>query len=212
MALSVFRWRPWRYRTETPAEGPVSPFQPSRCMNAPFRVPKPKLAPRRRRLYPLPVESLADHPSVIAMPCSAAGMLFRLVLHFWMTECKPMPTSDGELKMIARAHTPTWITHRAEVIKVFQELRPEFEDYFCLRKKKTEIFKKASSEGGKRRAETVALQFRLARVSKNEADLAAGLTPMPIHKNAPTRAKERSEVINPRAAPDLKDRRQRFVD
>lgn len=181
-------------------------------MNAPFRKPETLPVSKRRKVYPLPVEGLIDHPAVIAMPCSAAGMLFRLVLHFWQTECRPLPTSDGELKLIARAHTPTWITHRAEVLKTFQDLRAEFEAYFCIRQRKGTSIKIMARAGGLASAAKAANYYRLAGVSKKEADLAAGLTPMPIHKNAPTRAKERNEVMNPRAAPDLKDRRQRFVD
>jgi hypothetical protein len=62
----------------------------------------------RRKLFPIPIEGAVDHPDFVAMPSAAAGSLFRIILHFWQTQCRSLPIADWELRSIARAHAPTW--------------------------------------------------------------------------------------------------------
>lgn len=88
---------------------------------------------KRRRLYPMPMEGIIDHPSAITLPAAGFGMLMRLSLHFWASECEPLPTSDDELQAIARAHRPTWRTWKAKILSVFDDVRPELEAYYLLR-------------------------------------------------------------------------------
>jgi hypothetical protein len=57
----------------------------------------------RRKLYPMPIEGLIDHPDAIALPAAAYGMLARLCGHFWATECRPLPESQDELRSVVRA-------------------------------------------------------------------------------------------------------------
>jgi hypothetical protein len=54
----------------------------------------------RRKLFPIPVESILYHPDFVAMPATGAGILFRLVLHFWQIECRPLPVADHKLPSI----------------------------------------------------------------------------------------------------------------
>jgi hypothetical protein len=61
----------------------------------------------RHRLFPMPVPCLIDHPEAMALPAAAFGMLSRLCLHFWATECRPLPESQDELRSIVRAHLRT---------------------------------------------------------------------------------------------------------
>jgi hypothetical protein len=90
----------------------------------------------RRRLYPIPLEGLIDNPDFIAMPAAGRGILFSLVLHFWLTECRSLPTADHELRNIARAHAPTWRHWKAQVLKVFGNIRPSLEAYYSARENK----------------------------------------------------------------------------
>ena len=54
----------------------------------------------RRKLFPIPVEGILYHPDFVAMPATGAGIPFRLVLHFWQTECRPLPVADHKLRSI----------------------------------------------------------------------------------------------------------------
>lgn len=79
----------------------------------------------RRRIYPMPVEALYDHPDFIAMPAAGAGIVIRLLLHFWITECRPLPVADHELRAIGRVHTPTWRHWKAQAMTVVEALAPD---------------------------------------------------------------------------------------
>jgi hypothetical protein len=91
---------------------------------------------RRRQIYPMPVEGLIYNPDFIAMPAAGRGILFSLVLHFWQTECRALPTADHELRNIGRAHAPTWRHWKAQVLKVFGDIRPTLEAYYSARENK----------------------------------------------------------------------------
>ena len=58
---------------------------------------------KRRRIWPMPVEALIDSPDFLAMPAAGAGIVIRMALHFWQTDCRPLPVADHELRNIARA-------------------------------------------------------------------------------------------------------------
>jgi hypothetical protein len=51
----------------------------------------------RRKLYPIPIEGLIDHPQAMALPAAAYGMLCRLSHHFWATECRIVRLPRGLL-------------------------------------------------------------------------------------------------------------------
>ncbi len=91
---------------------------------------------RRRQIYPMPVEGLISNPDFIAMPAAGRGILFSIVLHFWLTECRALPTADHELRNIGRAHAPTWRHWKAQVLKVFRDIRPTLEAYYSARENK----------------------------------------------------------------------------
>lgn len=79
---------------------------------------------RKRRIYPMPVEDLYDHPDFIAMPAAGRGITASILLHFWVTECRPLPIADHELRAIGRAHAPTWRHWKPHVMAVVQALAP----------------------------------------------------------------------------------------
>lgn len=107
-----------------------------------------------KKRLPMPIETLFEHPAAIAMPSAAYGMLARLCHHFWATDCRPMPKSDDELKAIARAHRPTWNTHRPDVMTVFEAWKPIAEAYWQYRQDKRGIIDKVIEKAnGARRAQ-----------------------------------------------------------
>ena len=81
----------------------------------------------RRRIPRLPIEGLVDSPEALTLPAAGFGMLCRLTLHFWQTECRPLPIADQELRAISRAHSPTWRHWKPSILKVFEALRPGLE-------------------------------------------------------------------------------------
>ena len=81
----------------------------------------------RRRIPPMPVEALLDHPVRMSLPSAARGMLDDLLFHFWRTECRPLPKDDASLFAISHAHRPTWVHHRKDILKIFHEIAPEME-------------------------------------------------------------------------------------
>ena len=87
----------------------------------------------RRKLFPLPVEALIDHPLAMTLPASAFGMLARLTLHVWQSECRPLPVADHELMHVARAHAPGWRRYKADVLAILADIRPSLEAYYRQR-------------------------------------------------------------------------------
>ena len=75
---------------------------------------------KRRRIRPLPVELLLDNPACLRLPAAGFGMLMRLALHYWQTDCRELPKSDHELQSIVRAQRPTWFGHRVEIMAIFE--------------------------------------------------------------------------------------------
>jgi hypothetical protein len=123
----------------------------------------------RRRLYPMPVEGFLDHPDFVAMPAAARGILFTLSLHFWQTECRPLPKSDIDKRHIGRAHGPTWSHWRVQILRVFEAVRPALEAYYGLRESHGTTIRFAGQRGG----QTSAAKLRHKTLAaKAEAEMA----------------------------------------
>lgn len=108
--------------------------------------------PPRRRLYPMPVESLFDSPAWIAAPVALRGIVMSLCEHFWRTDCAPLPRDPDALFAIARAHRPTWSRHKATALALFESVAPELEAYWRRRESKTDQLALAAWRGGARNA------------------------------------------------------------
>lgn len=80
----------------------------------------------------MPVEGLIDHPEINSLPAIAIGMLIRLMLHYWHTECRPLP-SGVDLKHVARTHSPSWKTWGETILKIFNDVKPEMDRYYSAR-------------------------------------------------------------------------------
>jgi uncharacterized protein YdaU (DUF1376 family) len=87
----------------------------------------------RRKIPPMPIEGLYDHPEAMTLSAAAFGMLTRLALHFWSTECRPLPIADHELRGVCRAHSPTWRHWKASILRIFEAIRPELESTWQAR-------------------------------------------------------------------------------
>ncbi len=93
----------------------------------------------RRKIAPIPLEIVTDHAGVMALPVSAFGMLLKLVVHFWQTDCRALPVENNDrLFAIAQAHRSTWVTHKAEIMRIFNEAAPALEHAFKARANKME--------------------------------------------------------------------------
>src|SRR5580704_1239825 len=123
----------------------------------------------RRKLFPIPIEGAVDHPDFVAMPSAAAGSLFRIILHFWQTQCRSLPIADWELRSIARAHAPTWRRWKLQILNVFEAIRPELEAYRRLRESHATTIRFAGRRGGQTSA---AKQRHKTLAAKAEAEFA----------------------------------------
>lgn len=77
----------------------------------------------------MPIEPILDHPLAMTLGAAAFGALTRLCFHFYASECRELPKGDYELRLIARAHGPTWRANCNEILQVFQDVRPALEQF-----------------------------------------------------------------------------------
>jgi hypothetical protein len=90
----------------------------------------------RRKIAPIPLEIVTDCPGTALLPAAAFGSLMRLVVHFWQSECRPLPQSGDRLFVLACAHRPTWTNHKAEIMRIFNESASALERAFNENKRK----------------------------------------------------------------------------
>lgn len=83
--------------------------------------------PPPKRVPPFALEMLAHHPLAMTLPAAGFGMLCRLIFHFILTNCRPIPKTGDDLCGIMRAHRPTFNTHRADIMAIFNDLAPQLE-------------------------------------------------------------------------------------
>jgi uncharacterized protein YdaU (DUF1376 family) len=93
------------------------------------------------------VEILAFHPRAMTLPSAAYGSLCRIVDHYWLTDCAPLPTQNDELAAIARAHRPTWTHHKAEVLSIFDDITAELRVHRERRLKTLASLKQIGAKG-----------------------------------------------------------------
>ena len=84
-------------------------------------MPKDK---KEARVAPFPIELLARHSAAMALPSAGFGMVTRILIHFWLTDCRPLPKGVADLCGIARAHKPTFSNHRHEIMLIINDLCP----------------------------------------------------------------------------------------
>lgn len=90
----------------------------------------------RRKIAPIPLEIVTDCAGASLLPAAAFGSLMRLVVHFWQSDCRPLPQSGDRLFVLASAHRPTWSHHKVEIMRIFNECAPRLEHAFKSRDNK----------------------------------------------------------------------------
>jgi hypothetical protein len=143
----------------------------------------------RRKLYPMPIEGLIDHPLAMTLPAAAYGMLSRLCIHFWAAECRPLPKSQDELRSVARAHLPTWRCWNADIVKVFEDIRPDLERYYQWRESKGSTIRRIGARG---RAVREANR-RLQALPKNQPEMMTGRVDPKRHQRDPSDRADRGK-------------------
>ena len=132
----------------------------------------------------------------IGLPTAAVGCLLRLLLHFWSTECRPLPASDRERRLIARAHMPTWRHHGAQVLKIFADVTPGLESYKHLRDVRgTSLSVMAQVRNSKAKAKALRL------VASSDTPIPAyAMGYVPKHEQAPPRKPREADPVPARKA------------
>jgi hypothetical protein len=142
----------------------------------------------------MPVEPLTDHPMALTLPAAGYGALWRIILHFWASGCRPLPEADFELRSVARAHPPVWRKHKATILRVFEDVRPELVAYHRRRESGQTGIKLAAYRGGS--ANAARLRRRALEQSTPVTPAILTATPMRAPIPAPPRAAAEVRVHN----------------
>jgi hypothetical protein len=101
----------------------------------------------RRKIAPIPLEIVTDCPGASLLPAAAFGSLMRLVVHFWQSDCRPLPQSGDRLFVLASAHRPTWSHHKVEIMRIFNECAPQLEAALKARQNKLNVLAELRERG-----------------------------------------------------------------
>ena len=146
----------------------------------------------RRKLAPFPLHLLIDNPRALALSAAGFGMLSRLICHYWMTDCKALPSSSDELRCIMRAHFATFRAYRLELLSIFAELEPELERSFRAYQNRRENTLRLGQRGNAIR-KLKAIERQASRAPASE--LRPPSSPHKLRPPAPA-----SELPSPRAS------------
>jgi hypothetical protein len=72
----------------------------------------------------MPIHLVMEDARALALHAAGAGMLARLAIHYWLTDCHPLPRSDYALCQLARAHKPTWYQERGTIRAILNDVLP----------------------------------------------------------------------------------------
>lgn len=107
---------------------------------------------------PMPVQMVAQHPAVIALPNGAYNAVLALSVAYWMSECRPMPTAARDLMCIGRFDLRTYTKYQVGI-------------HQCL-KLVYSLLESAMSEERAKLAERIA-KARTGAIASNRAQSAA---------------------------------------
>jgi len=77
----------------------------------------------------------------LTLPAAGFGILMRITLHYWHTDCAPLPIADHELRNISRAHAPSWRQWKPQVLQIFADVKPALDRYFAYRTNAQQILR-----------------------------------------------------------------------
>lgn len=95
----------------------------------------------RKRLFPMPVEAIIDHPRLIMTPTPLFGAVMRLLLHYWASECEPLPEERLELQSIGRMPERMMRDHGDFIRQVVADLLPALDKYYAVRVSRATVIK-----------------------------------------------------------------------
>lgn len=125
-----------------------------------------------RKLYPVPLQDVWDHPDFERMPAAATGMLYRLIQYYWRGACHSIPASENELRMVCRAHFATWKEWQPVILKVFSDVRPSLDAYHAFRTGTRQRLRIAAREAGAVKQ----ARASVARIERSQHALAPTIT------------------------------------
>lgn len=115
-----------------------------------------------RKIPPFPIDLLVLNPIVLTFPAAAFGILARVVIHYWLTDCRPLPTQPDEFNSIGRAQRPTMKQWKPQIMAVFNEIQPELDKRFrAYQNRRANVL---------RLAETGRTVYKLKALAKRYAD------------------------------------------
>lgn len=100
-----------------------------------------------RKLFPIPIQAILEHPEFPTLNDVGAGMVFRLISHYWITDLRPLPDKDHELRNICRSHPQPWRRLKPAVMRIFHDCRPALDAYWHDRDRKLTTLSFARSKG-----------------------------------------------------------------
>ena len=121
--------------------------------------------PKQHRVPDMPREYIVRHPKVIGLNTAAYGILCRLLDHFWITDCAPLPEVEGALFLLARANRPTWSAHLPVIKEILQDVIPELLAARVRQRERRSILLSLSEKGNaSRRAQRLKKRINAAPV------------------------------------------------
>lgn len=155
---------------------------------------------KSRALYPMPVETVLNHPGFVVLPAAGRGMLFSLLSTYWRGGCRWYPPTDLGLSQWAQAHLRTWKLHKREILEIFHAARPELEGYYRRREGgKLGLINASASAKGRKALRDAAENTAAAQARRLDLP-SAGMVP------------RREPNATPRPiAPDKREARPRFT-
>jgi len=134
-----------------------------------------------KRIPPFALEILAHHPLAMTLPAAGFGMLCRLIFHFILTNCRPIPKTGDDLCGIMRAHRPTFNTHKKDIMEIFQELAPKLQEADRIYKQRIQRVKELGEKGNVSRR----LRAITDKPTRPNADSALAITAPKRERTAP---------------------------
>ena len=147
---------------------------------------------RKRSILPLPLDEIATNPVLMALSAAPYGMALRLIIHYSLTDCRPLPASRAELAHIARAHRVQWAAHGNDITRVLSAVLPQVEAY----KRKRDGNRAGLIEASHRSNSTQRLKAMRDKLPSHAAAAGAVITPKrdAIQSNRPAPPGQRDRV------------------
>lgn len=95
----------------------------------------------------MPVDEVYLHPDFIALSSSGRGTVFTLLLHYWLSDCAPLPTAPNELFAVCRPSPRVWNTHKHIILRIFNDVSPGMAKSLAEKKRRREMIHDLGERG-----------------------------------------------------------------